>query len=160
MRFPSVGARLEGKEPSSALRGAFTGMIRLRRVTRKNIALVGDASAAIDAITGDGLALGFRQAEALGAALRAGDLSIYEAKHRRICRAPFLMARLLLLMDRYESLRKLALQALAGHFAIFNGLLAAHVGARHPLAASLDVAALGMQLLTHASMSRLGSAKL
>ena len=133
-------------------------MGRLRRVASGNVALIGDASAAIDAITGDGLALAFRQAVALGAALRQGDLSRYEVQHRQICRMPFLMARLLLLMDRHDSLRKLALQALTGRPAIFNRLLATHVGARHPAAASLDVAALVLRLLTHAASSRWRSA--
>jgi flavin-dependent dehydrogenase len=123
-----------------------------------NVALIGDASAAIDAITGDGLALAFRQAAALGEALRQGDLSRYEARHRQICRTPFLMARLLLLMDRHDTLRKLALQALAGRPAIFDRLLATHVGARHPAAASLDVVALGVGLLAHAATSRSRSA--
>jgi flavin-dependent dehydrogenase len=138
------------------VRGALTGTIRLQRVTRGNIALVGDASAAIDAITGDGLALAFRQAVALGEALRHGELASYEGRHRSICRAPFLMARLLLLLDRRESLRKIALQALAARPRIFGGLLAAHVGARHPAAALVDIAVLGMNLIAQAAASRLG----
>ena len=158
VRFPRLGERLMGAQPTSAARGAFTGMLRPRRVTSGNVALVGDASAAIDAITGDGLALAFRQAAALGEALRQGDLLRYEARHRQICRAPFLMARLLLLMARHEGPRKLALQTVVGRPAIFNRLLAVHVGARHPVAASLDVAALGVGVLTHAAMSRSRSA--
>ena len=157
-RFPQLGDRLHNAEPAGAARGAFTGTGRLRRVASGNVALIGDASAAIDAITGDGLALAFRQAVALGAALRQGDLSRYEAQHRQICRTPFLMARLLLLMDRHDSLRKLALQAFTGRPAIFNRLLATHVGARHPAAASLDVVALVLRLLTHAASSRWRSA--
>jgi menaquinone-9 beta-reductase len=157
-RFPRLGERLRNAEPAGAARGAFTGTGRLRWVASGNVALIGDASAAIDAITGDGLALAFRQAVALGEALRQGDLSHYEAQHRQICRTPFLMARLLLLMDRHDSLRKLALQALTGRPAIFNRLLATHVGARHPAAASLDVAALVLRLLTHAASSRWRSA--
>lgn len=157
-RFPRLGERLRGAEPANVVRGAFTGTVRPRRVVSGNVALIGDASAAIDAITGDGLALAFRQAAALGEALRQGDLSRYEARHRQICRTPFLMARLLLLMDRHDTLRKLALQALAGRPAIFNRLLATHVGARHPAAASLDVVALGVGLLAHAATSRSRSA--
>jgi menaquinone-9 beta-reductase len=155
-RFPRLGERLKDAAPTSAVRGALTGTIRLRHVTRGNIALVGDASAAIDAITGDGLALAFRQAIALGGALRRGELASYEAWHRGICRVPFFMAHLLLLMDRHEGLRRTALQALAAQPVIFGGLLAAHVGARHPAAASLDVAALGTLMLAHAAASRLG----
>jgi flavin-dependent dehydrogenase len=157
-RFPRLGERLRGAESANVARGAFTGTVRLHRVVSGNVALIGDASAAIDAITGDGLALAFRQAAALGEALRQGDLSRYEARHRQICRTPFLMARLLLLMDRHDTFRKLGLQALAGRRAIFNRLLATHVGARHPAAASLDVVALGVGLLAHAATSRSRSA--
>jgi flavin-dependent dehydrogenase len=153
-RFPRLGERLESAKPTDAVRGAMTGTIRLQRVTRGNIALVGDASATIDAVTGDGLTLAFRQALALGEALRQGKLALYEASHRRICRAPFLMANLLLLLDRHDGLRKIALQALASQPAIFDGLLAAHVGARHPVAASLDFAALGVGLLAQAAVPR------
>jgi menaquinone-9 beta-reductase len=71
--------------------------------------------------------------------------------HRRICRMPFLMAHLLLLMDNREGLRKIALQALTARPRIFSRLIAAHVGARHPAAASLDVLALSLSLLKHAA---------
>lgn len=156
-RFPRLGERLNGAQPTSELRGAPTGTLRLRRVTRGNVALVGDASAAIDAISGDGLALAFRQAAALGDALRRGDLASYEARHREICRAPFMMARLLLLMDRHDGLRKIALAALSARPAIFRGLLAAHVGERRPAAAALDVVALGARLVTEAAAARVRS---
>lgn len=156
--FPRLAARLEAKSGETTMRGAFTGTQRLRQVTRRNVALVGDASSAIDAITGDGLALAFRQAEALGAALREGDLSFYETRHRQICRTPFLMARLLLLMDRHGGLRKFTLEALAGRPGIFDKLLAAHVGARHPVVASMDIAALGLRLLARTATSWSGSA--
>jgi flavin-dependent dehydrogenase len=158
-RFPRLAEKLGDAEPASATRGAFTGMMRLPRVISGNVALIGDASAAIDPITGDGLALAFRQAAALGEALREGELSLYEAEHRRICRTPFFMGRLLLLLDRYESLRRIALRALAGSPAVFDRLLATHVGARPLSVASLDVAALGARLLTHAATSRWRNAK-
>lgn len=153
-RFPHLCERLGGAEPISALRGAPTGMIRLRRVARGNVALIGDASATIDAVTGEGLTLALRQAAALGKALGRGDLAFYESRHRQICRAPFLMARLLLLLDQHEALRKLALQTLASAPGIFNELLAFHVGERHPAAASIDVAALGLRLLVQAAVAR------
>ena len=120
-------------------------------MTFGRIALVGDASASIDAITGEGLGLAFRQAAALGEALKKGDLSSYESRHRDICRMPFLMARLLLLMDDHETLRKIALQTLAAQPGIFSRLLAAHVGGRHLAAASLDVLALAARLLAQAA---------
>ena len=150
-RFPRLAEPLGNAEPTNTARGASCQTIRLRRVTSKRIALVGDASAAIDAITGDGLALAFRQAAALGDALKKGDLSFYKSQHRGICRTPFLMARLLLLMDRHDGLRNIALQTLADRPGIFSRLLATHIGARHPAAASFDVLALGLRLLARAA---------
>jgi hypothetical protein len=61
------------------------------------------------------------------------------------------MARLLLLMDRHDGLRNIALQTLADRPGIFSRLLATHVGARHPAAASFDVLALGLRLLARAA---------
>ena len=71
---------------------------RLAAVTKGNVALLGDASGTVDAITGEGLHLAFRQAAALAEALAAGDLSPYAAAHRRLQKMPQLMARLLLLL--------------------------------------------------------------
>jgi flavin-dependent dehydrogenase len=151
VRFPQLGGRLENAKPIGGVRGGFSASTRLRRVTAGRIALVGDASGSIDAVTGEGLTLAFRQAAALGMALAEGDLASYEATHRRICRMPFLMAHLLLLMDNHEGLRKITLQALTARPRIFSRLIAAHVGARHPAAASLDVLALSLSLLKHAA---------
>jgi len=159
VRFPRLGERLENMEPTSSILGGSSRSVRLHRVTKGRIALVGDASASIDAVTGDGLALAFRQALALGDALKAGALSCYELQHRSICRMPFLMARLLLLMDDYEGLRKLALNALAAQPTLFNRLLAAHVGGRHPAAASLDVLALAVRLLAQTTSTHVPDAE-
>ncbi len=57
---------------------------RLHRVTSGNIALIGDASGSVDAITGEGLALCFRQALELAGALKAEDLALYERAHARL----------------------------------------------------------------------------
>ncbi len=153
-RFPKLSRHLEGAESIGVVRGGLSASRRLRQVTRGRIALVGDASSSIDAITGDGLTLAFRQATALGAALAKGDLASYDAAHRRICRMPFLMARLLLLMDGREGLREVALQALAARPDSFSRLLATHVGARHPSAAALDVLALALRVAAGAARPR------
>ena len=66
---------------------------RLRHVTSGNIALIGDASGSVDAITGEGLALCFRQALELAHALRVEDLDLYERAHARLHRLPHFMSR-------------------------------------------------------------------
>jgi flavin-dependent dehydrogenase len=94
--------------------------------------LVGDASGSVDAITGDGLNLGFRQALVLAAAMQTGDLDAYQQAHRRLARRPTLMGRLLLLLDAQPRLRHRAMRALAAHPDLFARLLAVHVGATSP----------------------------
>ncbi len=127
-RTPDIAARLCHAEIVTTERGSVSASCRLRRVARGNIALVGDASGSVDAITGAGLTLAFRQALALADALATGDLTRYEAAHRRILRRAEWMADLLLWMGRRRRLRRPALHLLAGHPAVFSKLLARHVG--------------------------------
>jgi flavin-dependent dehydrogenase len=97
-------------------------------VTRGNIALIGDASGSVDAVTGEGMALCFRQAAALSLALRAADLALYQQAHRRIQRLPSLMSRSLLLMDRSPRLRDTVLRAFDRTPWLFDRLLQMHIG--------------------------------
>ena len=83
-------------------RGAVTTTLRLHRVVRENIALIGDASGSADAITGEGLAMGFRQAILLSESIAGGGLTHYAAGHAEILRLPQSMARIMLLMDRWH----------------------------------------------------------
>ena len=126
-RFPEVAARLRGAEPMTAERGAVTATRRLDRVVTGDIALVGDASGSVDAVTGEGLCLLFQQALALGDALAEGRLDGYQAAHRSIGRRPARMAEMLLMLDRHARLRSRALCALAADPALFSRLLAMHV---------------------------------
>jgi flavin-dependent dehydrogenase len=137
-----LASRLSGAELSNADRGAVTAMCRLDRVYKGNIALTGDASGTVDAITGEGLCLSFLQARALADALAAGDLERYQQVHRRLARRPNFVARLLLLLDRFPGVRRRTLRALASEPALFARLLAIHIGessAMHSAATSLRV---------------------
>jgi flavin-dependent dehydrogenase len=128
--FPQLATRLR---PAQGIigteRGAVTMTRRLPRVFEGNVVLIGDASGSADAITGEGLCLGFRQALALGDALEASDLRRYAAAHRRLARQPARTARLLLLLDGRTRLRERAIRALASDADLFARLLAIHVGA-------------------------------
>jgi flavin-dependent dehydrogenase len=146
--FPQLVKRLGNAEPMESERGATSMTNKLTAVTRGRIVLIGDASGSVDAITGEGLALAFRQATLLGAALAAGDLSTYETQHRRIGRMPRLMARLLLMLDDRDGLRNRALRALAARPSTFSRLLAVHVGALHPWEVSHDIVDFALRLLT------------
>ena len=138
--FPKLGARLAGAEPLGGARGAISMSSRLAAVTKGSVALLGDASGTVDAITGEGMHLAFRQAAALAEALAAGDLSTYAAAHRRMQKMPQLMARLLLLLDGNERMRRAAFRTLAAVPSLFNGMLAFHVGGRPPSNFSLRLA--------------------
>ena len=81
---PALAARVASAEPASELRGA--GPFRQRTTARvtNRIMLVGDASGYVDAITGEGLRLGFDQARAAVAAITSGG--DYERQWSRITR--------------------------------------------------------------------------
>jgi flavin-dependent dehydrogenase len=121
--FPKLLDSLERAELTSVQRGAVTAMCRMRRVYRGNVALVGDASGSVDAITGEGLGLAFRQALVLADALNAGALQDYQLAHTRLAQRPATMARLLLLLDRFAPLRRRVFRELARDPQLFDGML-------------------------------------
>ncbi len=146
--FPEIAARLAGAEETSRERGALTASRCLQRVTRGNIALIGDASGSVDAISGEGLCLGFRQAVALADAMEQQNLSLYESAHRRLARRPLFMADFMLAMDHAPWLRRRALPALAAHPKLLRGLLAMHIGAARKTDFAADCVSLGWRMLT------------
>ena len=73
-------------EPASALRGAGALRQRTSRRHRGRVLLVGDASGYVDAITGEGLRLGFAQARAAVHAVAHGRPGGYEQEWAEITR--------------------------------------------------------------------------
>jgi flavin-dependent dehydrogenase len=128
LEMPMLRERLSGASLSSRERGAVSSTRRLNRVQQSNLALVGDASGGVDAITGEGLRLAFCQAPVLADAMIAGDLSKYERAHRRIARRPMLMGNLMLFLSRHARLRARTIRAMQRQPKLFERLLAAHVG--------------------------------
>ncbi len=124
--FPRLEERLAGAEPASKDRGCGPLRQRSLAVVRDRLALIGDAAGYVDAITGEGLSIAFHQAEALAAALAAGDLGSYARQHRRIVALPEAMTRLLLFIERRPALRRRVIRALAREPAVFSRLLAVH----------------------------------
>jgi menaquinone-9 beta-reductase len=145
---PQLKTRLANAELSSRERGAVTLMHSLAAVHSGNVALVGDASGSVDAITGEGLRLAFRQAIALAEAMQQGDLTLYARAHRAVARKPMIMGELLLAQGKSERLRTRAIRMLASRPQLFARLLSAHsgnAGWRELLSAS---AQLGWRFLT------------
>ena len=146
--LPWLSARLAGAETITTERGAITGNHRLKRVWRGNVALIGDASGTVDAITGEGLGLAFSQAVALAECIENGNLTLYQEIHDRMTLRPRLMARLMLMLDGRPRLQHRTLQVFQKHPEVFQRLLALHVGALPPRELVWDGVTLGWGLIT------------
>jgi menaquinone-9 beta-reductase len=146
--FPEVEERLRGAEHGSVERGAVSVTRRLARVYDGRLALIGDASGGVDAITGEGLCLAFNQAELLGPCLVSGNLTPYQTGHRALARRPAVMARLMLLLELRARLRRRVMRAFRTEPKLFACMLAAHVGAVSAMEFAANGLALGWKLLT------------
>ena len=146
--LPELADRLAGAEISSRERGAVTSTRSLQRVQRGNVALVGDASGSVDAITGEGLRLAFQQAFALTDAMLTGTLDSYGRAHARLARHPMFMGDLMLWLGRNPRLRSRVVCSLCSNPALFARLLATHVGAADSVDIISTGASLGWRLLT------------
>ncbi len=124
--LPALGARLEGAVATSRDRGCGPLHQRVRAVTRGRLALVGDASGYLDAITGEGLALAFHQAIALAGSMKAGSLSGYAKEHRRISRLPNAVTRFLLFAERHPALLRRLIRTLEQDPRLFRSFLGIH----------------------------------
>jgi menaquinone-9 beta-reductase len=147
VHFSQLRERLANAELSGNERGCVTAMYSLPCVARGNVALVGDASAGVDAITGEGLGLAFRQAQALTQAIASHDLAGYERAHRRLLRRPMYMGKLMLQLANSRWLRDGAMRGMHRAPELFERLLAIHVGHATPKDILSTGAQLGWQFL-------------
>lgn len=145
--FPVLAERLAYATMTGVERGAVTTMHSLERVYRGNVALLGDASGSVDAITGEGLRLGFEQALALADAMEANDLALYQAAHRRLAQPPARMGRLMLFLGSHPVLRQRVMRAFSSHPEIFARLVAVHLGEVSTAQLAATSALLGWGLL-------------
>ncbi len=84
--FPALVARVGGAQPAGATLGAGPLRRRAAHPSRGRVLLVGDAAGYVDALTGEGLAIGFLGARAAVAAAASGRLDRYPADWSRITR--------------------------------------------------------------------------
>ena len=145
--FPKVFSRLADCESTTAERGAATGNLVLPRVTRGRVALIGDASGTVDAITGEGMSLAFLQAEALADAIARETLAEYEAAHARLRRRPIWMARALLAMENRSWAQERVVRIFASEPQLFQRMLLAHTGEASKFSLASAGARLGWRLL-------------
>ena len=85
--LPDVARRLDGAEPVSSERGAGPLRQETSARTSGHVLLVGDAAGYVDALTGEGLRMGFAEAEAAVAAIVRGDPASYEEEWEQLTRS-------------------------------------------------------------------------
>ena len=83
---PELAERLAGVDAVTEVRGAGPFRQRAAARTAGRVLLVGDASGYVDAITGEGLRLGFEQAAVAVAAVADDTPTRYEREWRRVTR--------------------------------------------------------------------------
>ena len=128
-KFAKLALRLRDASLYDKTIGAITASRTLNNVQSGRIALIGEAAGSLDAITGEGLSIAFRQATELASAMHDNSLERYQEAHDRIMRVPRNMARLLLSMDRRHAFRGRVLGALERQTEAFQRMLAIHTGA-------------------------------
>lgn len=84
--IPQLAARLIGAEPATPLRGAGPFRQRASSPVTGRVLLVGDASGYVDAITGEGLRLGFDQARVAVESVLADRPERYASEWRTVTR--------------------------------------------------------------------------
>ena len=138
-RFPRLRASIEGAEPSAAARAIGPLHQVARAPVSDGVALVGDASGYLDAITGEGISLAVAQVEALydtiGPWLRASngaptvrDLDGYSRRISAMVRQHHLITRLVLFLSRHPRLAGPAIEGLGRQPELFRWLLSANMG--------------------------------
>ncbi len=126
--FPRLAERLSSVQRTSSERGAATATRTLRNVCGPRVALIGDASGSVDAITGEGVGLAVRQASALAQAFQSNRLESYAQAHRRIRSRPAIMAELLLTLSNQEVIQRFVVAGFAQFPRLFERMLAFHIG--------------------------------
>ena len=125
-RFPALAEKLRGAAQITRESGDTTSLKILPVVTKGRMALIGDASGTVDAVTGHGLSLSFQQAIPLAEAMRLDDLAHYQHAHKNIAAVPNMMSRLMLLMGGSDWIRRRTIRSFQESPGLFSRLLAIH----------------------------------
>jgi flavin-dependent dehydrogenase len=139
-RFPALSRSLHSSRESGRVRGAGPFEQRVRAVLAPGVALVGDAAGYLDAVSGEGLALGFKSAVALVERFASGELWRYPADHARICVSYHAITTLMLEIARRPRLRRTVIRFLGDNPALFSDLLGIAADSRVPSGSALGAA--------------------
>lgn len=118
--FPELQERLAGVPVQSAVRGAGPLRQRSNRRVEGRVLLVGDASGYVDALTGEGIALGLAHAHAAVAAIREERPQTYEQAWRRASWRYALLTHALVQTTRPTWVRRHVVPAAAALPPLFN----------------------------------------
>ncbi len=119
-RFPALASKLG--PPETDVRGAGPFDVSVDAQVRGRVFLVGDAAGYVDAITGEGVALGLASAHALIATLE--NPGAWTATWRRVTRRHRQLTRVLLAIADRPMLRRQMIRAFERFPAMFESLLA------------------------------------
>ena len=122
--FPALRARWPRPDPPAVL-GAGPLWQRSRRRVSGRVLLVGDAAGYVDALTGEGIALGLAQARAAVAAVAAEDPARYEAQWRSLTAAHRRLTGALVTATRVPVARRLVVPTAARLPGVFSAVVAA-----------------------------------
>jgi len=139
-RFPRLNASLQGARPTAGARAIGPMHQVARSPVSDGVALVGDASGYLDAITGEGISLALAQAQALYDSIgpwmlsndrvpTARDLQVYSRRIFGMVRQHQLITRLVLFLSRKPRLATRAIKGLGRQPELFRWLLSANMGA-------------------------------
>lgn len=120
---PSLSAKLTGVNTASKLRGAGPLRQKVTKRTMGRALLVGDASGYVDALTGEGLQVGFAEAEAAVNAILQDKPESYEVVWRKITRSYRLRTSGLLWASSNNTIRPLIVPAAEKLPFIFKGIV-------------------------------------
>lgn len=118
--FPELASRLAGSEPASSVLGAGPFAQRVTSRASGRVLLVGDAGGYVDALTGEGLAVGFAQAEMAVRAVLASQPSAYPRLARQVTWRSTALTRGLLVATQPQWGRRATLRAAVALPSVFR----------------------------------------
>ncbi len=134
--FPALARRLDAAASASSTRGAGPLERNIARRVVGRVLLVGDAAGYVDALTGEGIAVGMAAAERLVSCVLADNPETYEAQWRQVSRRYRVMTRTLLFAALRQPLRSAVVPAAAAFPSVFgraiDALAEPRVGSSQP----------------------------
>lgn len=121
--FPTLAARVAGAPVASPDRGAGPLRQAASRRVHGRVLLVGDAAGYVDALTGEGIAVGLASAREAVAALVAGDPARYERRWRTVSRRYRLLTEGLVRASGVAPVRRLIVPAAERLPRVFSGVV-------------------------------------